>query len=80
MSKGKRPLEPVAPADMELLFAYLCPNCERKNPLIAPTQPGIIMCGDCGLQFPIIPVDENTVLYIKLMLDHGRAAADPLFI
>ena len=36
-------------------------------------------CDACGRPFPIVPVDERSVQYIKLMLNNGRAAVDPDF-
>ena len=32
MSGSQRPLEPVAPDGMELLFFYRCPHCKRDLP------------------------------------------------
>jgi hypothetical protein len=76
----KRPVHPVAPSGMELIFLYLCPHCGRKAAMIAPTQPSMAQCAACVQPFPILPVDERTVQYIRLMLDEGRAAVDPDFI
>lgn len=75
----RRPIHPVMPFGMELTFFYNCPNCGRKVPIIAPTQPAMALCEACGIPFPLVPVDERTVQYIKIMLADGRAAVDPDF-
>ena len=77
--KAQRPVQPVAPTGMELIFMYVCPHCGHKAALIAPTQPAMVQCDDCQTPFPLVPVDERTVQYIRLMLAGGRAAADPDF-
>lgn len=77
---SRRPVQPVSPSGMELIFLYRCPHCGRKTALIAPTQPAMAQCSSCGQPFPLVPVDERTVQYIRLMLDDGRAAADQDFI
>lgn len=41
MSLSSRPVQPVPPESMELVFFYRCPGCGRRNPLIAPTQPSM---------------------------------------
>ena len=74
------PVQPVAPTDMTILFAYACPFCGQANHVPAPLAPGMLRCGNCMKPFPIIPVDERTIRYIHLMLDNGRAAADADFI
>ena len=66
MSGSQRPLEPVAPDGMELLFFYRCPHCLRRD--------------GCGKQFPIIPVDEHGLHYVRIMLANGKAAADPDYL
>jgi hypothetical protein len=40
----------------------------------------MVRCDACNRQFPIVPVDERTVRYIKVMSAGGRAAVDPDFI
>ncbi len=77
---SKRPIEPVRPVGMELVFFYRCPACQREIPLVAPPQPTMITCDVCRQKFPIVPVDESTVQYVKLMLADGPAAIDPDFI
>ena len=76
---SQRPVAPVPPTGMELIFMYRCPHCGRKAALIAPTQPVMVQCDACQMPFPLVPVDERTVQYIKLMLAGGKAAADPDF-
>ena len=75
----RRPIQPVTPTSMELIFMYRCPHCGRNAALVAPTQPAMVQCDACQMQFPLVPVDERTVQYIKLMLAGGRAAVDPDF-
>jgi len=75
-----RPVNPVKPGGMELIFVYTCPFCRRELPLVSPEQPGLIACDACGQKFPIVPVDQRSVQYVKIMLGSGAAAVDPDFI
>lgn len=77
---SQRPLEPVKPSSMELVFFYTCPHCHRELPTFAQIQPTLLMCETCGQHFPIVPVDEYTVQFIKVVLDNGPAAIDPDFL
>lgn len=77
---SQRPVQPVPPTGMELIFFYKCPRCGRNLALIAPTQPTMVQCESCRQPFPLVPVDARTVQYIKLMMAGGRAAADPDFV
>ena len=79
MNGNQRPPQPILPESMELVFYYRCPACGYRNPLISPTQPTMTRCGACGQPFPVIPVDERSVHYVKIMLANGRAAVDPDF-
>ncbi|MEG1609672.1 MAG: hypothetical protein RR014_03675 [Bilophila sp.] len=79
MSTPKRPVQPVQPCGMELIFFYRCPSCGRKITTLSPTQPAMAPCEACGTPFPIVPVDERTIQFIKIMLAEGRAAVDPDF-
>lgn len=79
MAKSK-PVSPVAPDGMEMIFFYKCPRCERHMPVASPTEPRIITCDACNLNFPIIPVDEHGLHFIRIMLGGGKAAADPDFL
>ncbi len=74
---ARRPVNPVKPAGVELVFFYTCPYCQRELPLVAPSQPTMIACDVCRQSFPIVPVDEHTVQFVKLMLADGPAAIDP---
>ena len=76
----RRPIQPVAPSGMDLIFYYRCPSCNRKIGLRAPTQPGMLACDACGIAFPAIPVDERTIHFLRIMLADGRAAADADFL
>ena len=40
----------------------------------------MIRCPACGQNFPILPVDEHGLHYVRIMLAEGRAAADPDFL
>lgn len=75
-----RPLAPSPPDGMEFIFFYKCPNCGRHTGLPSPTEPRMITCDACGTSFPIIPVDEHTVHFARIMLAGGKAAADPDFL
>ncbi|MDR3042955.1 MAG: hypothetical protein LBU75_01660 [Desulfovibrio sp.] len=77
--KSRKPLNPVRPDGLEVIFFYPCPHCRRQVPLISPTQPSMAQCDSCMQHFPIVPVDERTVRFLKVMLDNGRAAIDPDF-
>ena len=53
MSGSQRPLEPVAPDGMELLFFYRCPHCLRHVPLVNPVEPRNVRCDGCGKQMRV---------------------------
>jgi hypothetical protein len=78
--ESKKPLAPVKPVGLEMIYLYPCPFCEREVPLIAPTRPAMAQCDSCRKNFPIVPVDEHTVRYVKIMLAGGRASVDPDFL
>lgn len=80
MSGPKKDVAPVAPSAMNLVFIYRCPHCGKKNHLVSPLQAAQVMCGVCAQPFPVLPVDERTVHFIHLMLNHGRAAVDQDFV
>ncbi len=76
----KRKLFPVKPFDMDIVYYYKCPYCQRKVPLIAPIQPSMGQCDACHKQFPVAPADKRTLAFIKTVLDDGKAGIDPDFI
>lgn len=78
--KQGRPIAPVAPDGMEILFFYKCPRCGRHVAVPSPTEPRMLACDACRQSFPIIPVDEHGLHYIRIMLAGGKAAADPDFL
>ena len=39
MSERKRPVSPVKPKGLELLFLYACPYCSTDAPALSPTEP-----------------------------------------
>ncbi len=80
MAESKKPLTPVKPAGMELIFLYPCPHCNREVPLIAPSRPAMAQCDACRENFPIVPVDDRTIRYMKTNLAGGKAAIDPDFL
>jgi hypothetical protein len=74
---SRRPVAPAKPVSVELVFFYVCPYCQRELPLVSPPQPAMIACDVCQQSFPIVPVDEYSVQFVKLMLANGQAAIDP---
>ncbi|MFW6323606.1 MAG: hypothetical protein ACOC0U_00955, partial [Desulfovibrionales bacterium] len=73
----KKPLDPVRPVGMELVFFYPCPFCGRKVPLLAPTIPEMGQCDACLKHFPLVPVDKRSVSFLKSISANGRAGIDP---
>lgn len=71
---------PAKPCALELLVAYACPHCGRTLHMIAPTRPGMVRCDACGDQFPVVPVEERTLAFLKIMLANGAAAVDSDFM
>lgn len=80
MSESAKPQPPVKPTGLELIYFYACPYCERQVPLLSPTQPTMAQCDACRKHFPIVPVDERSVTFIKIMLAQGKAGIDPDFL
>lgn len=74
---SRRPVAPVKPISVELVFFYACPYCQRELPMVAPSQPTMVTCDMCRQSFPIVPIDEYSVQFVKLMLADGQAAIDP---
>ena len=77
---SNQPPEPVKPIGMELVFFYPCPFCHRELPQVAQVQAAMLTCDVCRQKFPIVPIDESTVQFIKLMLADGPAAIDPDYL
>ena len=75
-----KPLDPVQPLGMELVFFYPCPYCHAELPLVAPTRPSMITCERCRNKFPIAPIDAHSVQFVKTMLGDGPAAVDPEYL
>ena len=75
-----RPQKPVAPSGMELIFFYPCSHCGRQVSLLAPTRAAMARCDSCSKHFPIMPVDERGIRFVRIMLAEGKAALDPDFI
>lgn len=81
MAENKaRPMPPVPPDGMEILFFYKCPFCGRHIAIASPIEPRMLSCDACHNNFPIIPVDEYGLHYVRIMLGGGKAAADPDFL
>lgn len=78
--KNGRPIEPVPPDGMELIVFYKCPYCSRHIGLPAPIEPRMLPCDVCHHTFPIIPVDESDLQYLRIMTAGGKALADPDFL
>ena len=76
----KKPVTPVKPARVELLYLYPCPYCGREVALVSPVRPSVAQCDSCEQRFPIVPVDEKDVRYFKLMQAGGPAGIDPDFV
>jgi hypothetical protein len=77
---SRRPVAPVKPVGLELVFFYPCPYCRRELPLVAPLQPAMITCDVCRQSFPIVPIDEYSVQFVKTMLADGPAAIESDYI
>lgn len=80
MSNFNKPISPVKPVGMEVIFFYPCPHCGRKVPIIGAVQPSMERCDACQNLFPIVPVDRRTLQYLKVSLADGGAAIDPDFM
>ena len=80
MSEQQSFVPPVRPVGMELVMFYPCPYCGRNVPLLAPTEASMGSCDFCRKQFPLVPIDNTTVQYLKLILDNGQAAIDPEYL
>lgn len=80
MERSGKPVEPVRPSEMEIIYLYTCPFCSRDVPLLAPTRPAMAQCDACRKSFPIVPVDEKAIRYVRLMLAGGKASVDPEFL
>jgi len=76
----KKPLLPVKPVGMEVVLFYPCPHCGRRVPLVAPLQASMAQCDSCSKQFPVVPADQRSIQFIKVMLDEGKAAINPDYI
>lgn len=80
MAGSSKPIEPVKPVSMEIIFIYVCPTCGNQMPLVAPTMPAEARCDRCRQYFPVVPIDRHTHRFLKLMLNNGHAAIDPDFL
>ena len=77
MSAPQRPLQPVAPVGMELVFFYSFPQCGWHAAVGSPVEAKLVPCESCGLRFPIIPVEEHYLHFMRIMTGGGLAAVDP---
>ena len=75
-----KPVSPVPPDGMEIIFFYSCPNCGRHVPRVNPIEATMAVCDNCGTSFPIIPVDEYGIQFIRIMLHGGKSAVDSDFL
>lgn len=80
MAENNKPVTPVKPSGLELIYLYTCPFCGREVPIIAPTTPAMAKCDACRRGFPIVPVDDRSVRFIKIMQAGGKAGIDPDFL
>ncbi len=76
----EKPLLPVKPTGMEIIWFYGCPFCHRQVPLPTTVQPGMARCDKCGEHFPIAPVDDRGVRFMKLITADGKAAVHADFL
>ncbi len=76
---GRKDIEPARPVGMDIVFMYRCPHCGNEQPVPSPVSPAMIPCMICQNYYPIIPVEESTLYFIRLMLQDGKAAIDPDF-
>ncbi|MBO4369258.1 MAG: hypothetical protein J5803_04065 [Desulfovibrio sp.] len=79
-ARSKKPIEPVLPDAMEVVFFYACPRCGRHVPRVNPVEATLAVCEGCGLSFPIVPVDEYGLQFVRIILGNGRAAVDSDFL
>ena len=68
---------PVLPAGVELVVMYPCSRCGRQVPLLAPIDPAMARCDACGHRFPVAPVDEKTIRFLKTITADGRTLVEP---
>ncbi len=80
MAEHRKPLTPVKPSGIEIICFYTCPFCGRDVPVMAPTQPTMARCEACSGEFPIVPVDERSIRFFKLITANGKAAVDSDFL
>jgi len=80
MAEQKRPIIPVKPSGLEVIYLYPCPFCGRQVPLVAPVKPTVAECDACRQRFPVVPADEKTVRFVKLMTANGNAGIDPDYV
>lgn len=80
LRNDRKPVTPVAPVGVEIVFLYECPYCSRRIPVLAPGSPVMVHCESCGKPFPILPVDGRSIDFIKLVFAGGPAAVDPDFV
>ena len=76
MSSPRKPVSPVKPSGMELVFFYGCPYCGNEQPALAPLHPGMLSCDKCRQNYPVVPIDEHTVHFVRIILSGGAAAID----
>ncbi|WP_243546532.1 hypothetical protein [Pseudodesulfovibrio tunisiensis] len=80
IGNNRKIVNPVKPTGMEMIFLYPCPHCGSEVPLLAPTRPAMAQCNACRQDFPIVPVDDKAIRYMKTIYADGKAAVDPDFL
>lgn len=68
---------PVHPISLELVLMYPCPRCGRQVPLMAPVDPSMARCDACDHRFPVAPVDEKTIRFLKTITSDGQTLVEP---
>ncbi|CAM2061190.1 conserved hypothetical protein [Desulfovibrionales bacterium] len=80
MREFKKTHAPVKPVDLELFFVYQCPFCGCLVSLAGSTHSTLAQCDVCKDQFSIVPADDRSIQFIKIMLANGKAGIDPNFL
>lgn len=75
-----KPVSPVLPEAMEIVFFYPCPQCGRHVPRTNPIEATVIVCDNCAFSFPIVPVDEYALQYLRIILSNGKSVVDSDFM
>lgn len=68
---------PVGEASMDLNFRLICKDCRKRPPsIVEDYKAGDLICGDCGLVFPMRIIDTRSE-WRNFSNDTGAAQDDP---